>query len=168
MRVNTPILSTAVRSALDAGYRTGASHCYRTRCHVIILKSENRSSIDVGSIVGMHANTVNSWVQRYNESGLEGLNTKPGQGRKSMICVATDETAIKAMVQEHRQRVSMAQAEWEAANNKTVSRATFRRFLKELADGISVSASQKKCKIKLNNGANRVCIFFIFRPILQN
>ncbi len=147
MRVNTPILSTAARAALDAGYRNGASHCYRTRCHVIILKSENRSSIDVGSIVGMHANTVNSWVQRYKKSGLEGLNTKAGQGRKPMICVATDETAIKAMVKEHRQRVSMAQEEWETANETKVSRATFRRFLKELADDISVSVSVAKDEI---------------------
>jgi response regulator of citrate/malate metabolism len=64
-----------------------------------------------------------------------------------MISATTDETAIKALVQEHRQRVSMAQEEWETANDTKVSRATFRRFLKELADDINVSVSVAKDEI---------------------
>jgi transposase len=144
MRVNRPILSAETLSALELGYRTGLSHCYRCRCHVIILKSENRHSADVGKIVGMHPNTVNFWVKRFNDSGLEGLKTLSGRGRKAKISVETDGAAIKEMVKEHRQRVSMAQEEWEAANDTKVSRATFRRFLKELVGDISVSASVVK------------------------
>jgi transposase len=144
MRVNTPILTDTTLATLELGYRTGKSHCYRSRCHVIILKSENRHSVDVGKIIGMHPNTVNSWVKRFNKSGIDGLQTVAGRGRKPLISVEADGASIKELVTEHRQRVSIAQAEWETAKDTKVSRATFRRFLKELADDISESASVAK------------------------
>jgi transposase len=146
MRVNTPILSAAARLALEDGHRTGLRHCYRTRCFSILLKAEGRESEEVGAILNMHRNTVNSWVKRYNESGIEGLVNKPGQGRKPLISVEEDGQAIKELVKDHRQRVSVAQAEWEANKETTVSSATFRRFLKELADGTSASKSVVKAE----------------------
>ena len=144
MRVNTPKLETSSREELEVGYRTGKHHCFRVRCHIILLKSDGRPSKEVGNIVQLSHNSVNHWTKRYKAHGILGLKNISGQGRKPKISVAEDGEAVKVLVQEHRQRVSVAQHEWEEANNKTVSRATFRRFLKELAEPTNVSASVAK------------------------
>jgi transposase len=82
--------------------------------------------------------SVNTWVKRYKEEGIEGLKTKEGRGRKALINKEQDQAPILEAVKANRQRVDIAKAEWEAQNaNKTVSRDTFRRFLKALAANTS-------------------------------
>ena len=137
-RVNTPILDKAAQSALEKGYQEGKNHAFRKRCQVILLKSEGRDSKSVGSIVKMCAMSVNTWVKRYKEEGIEGLKTKEGRGRKALINKEQDQAPILEAVKANRQRVDMAKAEWEAQNaDKKVSRDTFRRFLKALAANTS-------------------------------
>ncbi len=50
-----------------------------------------------------------------------------------------DEASILEAVKDNRQRVETAKAEWEASQqgNRSVSRETFRRFLKALAGNTS-------------------------------
>ncbi|KAA6315802.1 hypothetical protein EZS27_033790, partial [termite gut metagenome] len=36
-RVNTPQLTPEQRQTLDSGFKTGRSHCFRMRCHTILL-----------------------------------------------------------------------------------------------------------------------------------
>lgn len=134
-RVNTPILDTDQRVALEKGYATGKSHAFRKRCHLILLKSEGRDSKSVGSIVKMCEMSVNNWVNRYKMESIEGLQTKSGRGRKAILSKIEDESSILEAVKANRQRVDIAKAEWESEQaNKSVSRDTFRRFLKVLAD----------------------------------
>ena len=137
-RVNTPILDSAAKLALEKGYRAGKKHAFRKRCQVILLKAERRDSKSVGSIVKMCAMSVNTWVKRYKEEGIEGLKTKEGRGRKAILNKDQDQAPILEVVKANRQRVDIAKAEWESHNaNKTVSRDTFRRFLKALAANTS-------------------------------
>jgi transposase len=84
-RVNTPQLSERDRIELASGFKKGDSHCFRNRCHVILLKSEGRSSKDVGLITGMSHISVNHWVNRFKSEGISGLHNKPGQGRKPVL-----------------------------------------------------------------------------------
>ncbi len=137
-RVNTPILSESERSALENGHRNGKTHAFRVRCQVILLKSEGRASKVVGSIAKMSNMSVDAWVRRYKAEGIEGLQTKPGRGRKPVLRKETDSQSILEAVKRNRQRVDMAKAEWEAAQEgRSVSRDVFRRFLKALAVDIS-------------------------------
>ena len=134
-RVNTPLLDYPSQSALEKGHREGKSHAFRKRCQLILLKSEGRDSKSVGSIVKMCEMSVNNWVNRYKTEGIDGLITKPGRGRKATLTKADDGASILEVVKTNRQRVDIAKAEWESQQaNKTVSRDTFRRFLKALAD----------------------------------
>ena len=142
-RVNTPSISESARAALEEGLRKGSSHAFRMRCQVILLKAAGRKSKEVGGIVGMSEVSVNSWVRRYKQEGIDGLVTKAGRGRKLLI-QASDQGAILAAVKANRQRLSLAKAEWEAARtqgSKPVSRSTFRSFLKALAVDINESAN---------------------------
>lgn len=133
-RVNTPILDSEAKNALEKGFKTGKKHVFRVRCQLVLLKSENRNSKEVAKIVKMCEMSVNNWLVRYASEGLEGLNTKSGRGRKALINKITDESSVLEAVKANRQRLQTAKAEWESQSGKSVSRDTLRRFLKDLAD----------------------------------
>jgi putative transposase len=134
-------LTDAQRAELEQGYRTGATHVFRQRCHMVLLKADNRRSVDVAAIVGVCAHTVNGWLWRYKQAGITGLATQPGQGRPSILHEAEDAAVVRAAVADHRQRIALARAEVEDQVGKRFSDKTLRRFLKNLATDISVSAS---------------------------
>ena len=136
-RVNTPLLTPPQRRELETGFRDGKSHCFRMRCQCILLKSEGRTSKDVGSITGMCNVSVDTWVKRYKAEGLSGLSTKPGRGRKSII-EDVDKDAVLSAIKANRQRMQTAKAEWEQQSGKKICNNTFKRFFKSLADDISV------------------------------
>jgi transposase len=117
----------------------------RMRCQAILLKSDGRKSKDVAGIVGMSHVSVNSWLKRYKDEGIEGLLTKPSRGRKPLIEPKTDTEAILEAIKANRSRIAMAKAQWEAersVGSRPVSREAFTKFLKTLAHDIS--ASQKE------------------------
>lgn len=133
-RVNTPKLDLEAKNALEKGLKTGKKHAFRVRCQLVLLKSENRKSKEVASIVKMCEMSVNNWLVRYASEGIEGLHTKSGRGRKTLINKITDESSVLEAVKSNRQRLQTAKAEWESESGKSVSRDTLRRFLKDLAD----------------------------------
>lgn len=137
-RVNTPALTAEHRQELERGLREGTSHCFRQRCQSILLKSDGRTSKEVGSITGLCAVSINSWVKRYQTEGLSGLTTKPGRGRKAVLSLEEDKSSILAAITANRQRMRTAKAQWEAESGKQVSDSTFKNFLKTLADDINV------------------------------
>lgn len=135
-RVNTPKLSEESRQSLEKEYKKSLSPTFRQRCQTILLKSDGRTSKDVGQIVGMSHVSVNSWLYRYNAEGIEGLKTKSGRGRKAIIDKTLDEASILLAIKSNRQRLQTAKAEWEAISGKSVSRSTLKSFLKVLAEDI--------------------------------
>ena len=139
------ILDEQQKADLEKGWRESGNHTFRQRCQLILLKAESRDSSEVGAIVKMCEMTVNNWVNRYKNAGIEGLKTKPGRGRKPILDKVQDQESILKFVKENRQRVATAQAEWEAENaDKKVNRETFRRFLKALAAGTNEFAADAK------------------------
>lgn len=136
-RVNTPVLSESQRTELENCLKIGKQYAFRKRCQVILLKADGRKSKDVGLIVGMSHISVNTWLSRYKQLGIYGLQTKPGRGRKPLLNKEVDSKAIVLAVKANRQRLQTAKAEWEAQSGKSVSRETLRKFLKSLAEDIS-------------------------------
>jgi transposase len=136
-RVNTPTLTLAQRNELEVGLKGGKSHSFRMRCQSILLKSEGRTSKEVGVITGMCHVSVNSWLKRYKTEGLSGLYTKAGRGRKAVLNDSEDRDGILEAIKANWQRMRTAKAEWEAKSGKSVSDSTFKTFLKSLADDIS-------------------------------
>lgn len=133
-RANTPILDESARTELETLFRKSNNHSLRKRCQTILLKADGRYSKDVGKVVGMSHVSVNSWLKRYKAEGLAGLSIKPGRGCKPKLVKQTDQAAILASVKKHRQRLETAKADWETSSGQSVSRDTFRRFLKVLGD----------------------------------
>ena len=134
-KVKSIELNIYQRAELEEGYKTGRS-IFSKRCHMILLKSESKSSREVASLLMTNEVSVNQWLARYKKQGIEGLKTKPGQGRKPILNKETDEQKIKATVKKERQRLKLAKAELESDLDKQFSLKTLKRFLKKLtADG---------------------------------
>lgn len=130
-------LSAAQRAALEQGHRYGGSHAFRRRCQMILLKSQGRTSSQVGEIVGSCEMSVHNWVHRYQTQGIAGLTTRPGRGRKSIL-QEQDLESVRQVVAEHRQRLSVAKVELEAILGKSFSQETLARFVKKTVDATSV------------------------------
>lgn len=123
-------LTKEQREELENSYRHGKTHSFRSRCQMILLKSEKRTSQEVVNILGSCEMTVNNWLKRYEEGGIEGLQTRPGRGRKSILR-AEDLSEVTAQVKASRQKISRAQAELEQSLGKSFSLSTLKRYLKK-------------------------------------
>src|SRR5215211_3028747 len=107
-KIKTVELTKAQRTALEKGYRAGASHALRTRCQMVLLKSGSRTAVEIADLLGCCEVVVNNWLKRYESGGIEGLRTKPGRGRKPVLDAEKDLPRVKAAVAANRQRISVA------------------------------------------------------------
>ena len=71
--------------SLLEGKKSGKSEGYRMRCHGIILSYRGYSVEEIAEFFEVTRVTVYNWMNRWEESGIEGLKTQPGQGRKPML-----------------------------------------------------------------------------------
>lgn len=136
------ILTDEQRQVLEKGYQNGNSHAFRKRCHLVLLKSEKRSSEEVSKILKMSEPSVNTWLNRYESEGIVGLFTKKGRGRKPILNIETDETVVRDAIKEERQRLTETQAIIAQKLNKEFSTKTLKLFLKSLSADIIVSENQ--------------------------
>lgn len=140
-KIKTLELNKAQRTALEKGYREGDSHTFRVRCQIILLKSEQRTSVEIAEILGCCEMAVNNWLKRFESEGIEGLRTKPGRGRKPILDAGKDLQRVKQAVQRSRQRISLAKAELETELGKVFSTKTLERYIKNMVAAINESES---------------------------
>ena len=136
------ILTDEQRQVLEKGYQNGNSHAFRKRCHIVLLKSEKRSSEEVSKILKMSEPSVNTWLNRYESESIVGLFTKKGRGRKPILNIETDETVVRDAIKVERQRLTETQAIIAQKLNKEFSTKTMKLFLKSLSADIIVSENQ--------------------------
>ena len=107
------------------------------RCRAVLLKSQGLTSKSIGLQTEMTHISVNTWVKRFKEEGIKGLETRPGRGRKP-IMDCSDEAAVRVAIGNDRQSVRKAKEAWQQATGKEASESTFRAFLSALARDIDV------------------------------
>ena len=132
-KIKSVSLTPEQQEALEKASRHGKSYSFRQPCLMVLLKSQSRTSKDVAQQVGCCEVVVNTWMKRYQELGMEGLKTKAGRGRKSILQADTD----LAAVQSSRQRISLAKTELQQELGKEFLQLTLRRFLKKTVAAIS-------------------------------
>ena len=140
-KIKSVKLTQAQRTALEKGYRAGNSHAFRLRCQMILLKSEQRTASEIANVLGCCEVVVNNWLKRYKAEGIEGLQTKPGRGRKPILDAEHDLAPVKEAVKANRQRISLAKAELEARLGKSFSSKTLERYIKNMVVAIHESES---------------------------
>lgn len=58
-------LTAEQRAELEKGYRKGKSHSFRLRCQMILLKAQNRTSLELAEFLGCCEVVVNNWLKRF-------------------------------------------------------------------------------------------------------
>ena len=132
-KIRVIALSEKQRETLEDAYRTGKTHAFRKNCQLVLLKSEGLSSKQVGHLLKINPVTVNSWLDRYESEGLQGLHIKSGRGRKRTFDTVKHTPTVRKVVQQERQRLSQAKLLLEQELKKQFSLKTLKRFLKKLA-----------------------------------
>lgn len=127
------------KQELEKHYQNGKTHALRKRCQMMLLKHQGRKSSEIAQIIGCCEMAVNNWIKRYQTTGIQGLNTRPGRGRKPILDQQNDFEQVKAAVQANRQRLSVAKVELEQALEKQFSIFTLQRFLKNSIVAINAS-----------------------------
>lgn len=130
-------LSDTQKLALEEGYQHGKTASFRKRCHIILLKSDSRTAKDIAQITKTNIQSVYNWLNRYEEQGIQGLQTKPGQGRPRILA-SQHEQIVKDCISEERQRLSLVMDDIQQRTGKQFSQTTLKRFLKTLATPTSV------------------------------
>ena len=129
-------LDEAAKMELESGYKNSSSPQFSLRCFIILLKSKGLKSDDIAELLSITDQSVNNWVKRYESSGLDGLKTKPWQGRKPILNKEEDGKHVRAIVEKERQRLKLVKEALEKSSDKAFSLSTLKRFLKTLsADG---------------------------------
>lgn len=133
-KIRTIELTVEQRTALENGYRKGKSHSFRQRCQMVLLKSENRSSLEIAEILGCCEVVINNWLTRFEQQGIQGLQTRPGRGRKPKLSTQNPLhlQTVKAEIANHPQSVKTVVAILEQDLDLQMHPDTLKRFLKRL------------------------------------
>ncbi len=127
-------LNEEQRAELDKGYKNGKSHAFRTRCRMVLLKSEKRTSTEVADFLGCCEVAVNNWLTRYEEEGIEGLKTRAGRGRPPILSEQNPLhlQKVKAEIEKHPNSVKTVVARLEEDLALLMHPETLKRFLKKM------------------------------------
>lgn len=130
-------LAAEQRAELENGYRTGKSHCFRTRCQMVLLKSEKRTSVEVAEVLGCCEMVVNNWLVRYETEGMRGLATRAGRGRPPILSQQNPQhlQKVEAEIKKHPNSVKTVVAALEEDLNLLMHPETLKRFLKKTSIG---------------------------------
>lgn len=131
-RAKSILLSSEQQEELEQGYKYGKAN-FSKRCHMILLKSQGRSAQSVADILLTNQLSVYRWIARYTSEGIQGLKTRTGQGRKTILVKKTDKQKVVEAMKTERQRVGLIKSKLEEELGKKFSRRTLQRFLKSIS-----------------------------------
>ena len=84
-KTRTIELTDEQRAALENGYRKGKNHAFRFRCQMVLLKSENRSSVEIAQIWVAARSSLITGSHALSSKVFTGLQTRAGRGRKPKL-----------------------------------------------------------------------------------
>ncbi len=85
MKPLTLVDSPAVVMALQAEIRRSRESRYDQRLHGVLLVAQAMSCPEVGRLLGVAPRTVEYWVRRFEERGLDGLAEERRRGRPARL-----------------------------------------------------------------------------------
>lgn len=123
-------LTEAERHELEDAYRSHPDFAVRRRAQAVLLSSKGYHVGELQDVVEADRDTISLWITHYEQSGLEGLLTRPRSGRKPIY---TDDEIeqLKDLIDAEPRRIKAAQAALEAATGKSSCLETVRRALKK-------------------------------------
>lgn len=139
-------LTESQEAELRKGYLYGKNPVFRKHCHALLLSNQGKSVQAIMDILGVsRRNTVYDWMNRWEAEGVQGLQIKPGRGRKPKLRVEDDGLVqkIKEKLEQDAIKLSLMKSEIEDFMGVKMHDETLRRFLKNLT--VVGAASVRAC-----------------------
>jgi len=130
-RVHT--LTAAEVQNLDYQYKNASKHHYRIRCQAILLSNEGLSVTEIHRQLKKDKDTIYSWINRYESSGLSGLQNEAGQGMKATLGNLTTEqvASLEAAVADDPQNLNKVSEKLSKAFALKINKRMLIRYLKK-------------------------------------
>jgi len=128
-------LKPAEIAQLEEGNKHGKSHAFRIRCQAILLSNKGYTITEIIEILSVSRGSVSTWISAWEKHGLEGLKTKPGQGRKPLLSMDNKDhikAVEKAVKKSQEKGVNLlAEVDAQLGLNEGLSMRMLRAFLKK-------------------------------------
>jgi len=104
---------------------------------MVLLKSEQRTSVEVAEVLGCCEMVVNNWLSRYEKEGIKALATRAGRGRPPILSQQNPEHLKKVAdeIKKHPNSVKTVVAVLEEDLDLLMHPETLKRFLKKTSIG---------------------------------
>lgn len=149
-------LSEAERQELEDAYRSHPDFAVRRRAHAVLLSGKGYHVGQLQDLFEVDRDTASLWLKHFEQSGLEGLLTRPRSGRNPIY---TDDEIqqLKGLIDGDPRRAKAAQAALEAATGKSSCLDTVRRALKKSSatSGTAAAAPSKAAATATPSPASR-------------
>jgi len=134
-------LTPEQKAALELAYKRGSTHDYRNRCHCILLSSQNWSVKQLSEFFRVSQLSVYKWFNRYEAEEIEGLQIRPGRGRKRKLDVDNSDhvKAVKAGLAKENRSIKQLREDLESKLGTSIGDTTLRDFLKVLVTDTDAS-----------------------------
>lgn len=110
-------------------HKNHANSVLRQRAFILILLHKNKKIKEVAFLLDVDTKTVSRCLKAWQQSGLMGLYTKVGQGRKPIFS-KEESQKVKKIVEQTPRKINLDKIEKETG--KTASKTTIKRILKRL------------------------------------
>lgn len=107
--------------------RNNSSFRVRTRAHAILLSARGFSIDDIVNIYQIHRDTVSSWIDLWEQSGLKSLADNPRSGRPAILTEDEQKIAIQ-LLKKYPRSVKKVIEKLAEETGKSVSRWTIKRL----------------------------------------
>jgi transposase len=124
------ILSEPARKHLAVIYKSHPDFSYRQRAQAILLSHKGYTIQQLQDIFDVDRDTISHWMDRFEQSGPEGLSNLPRSGRPP-IYTEDEIQMFKGLIDQEPRQVRQAQEVLQAATGKASSTATLKRALKK-------------------------------------
>ena len=127
-------LTEEQKSSLNRGYCHGTSPLFRRKCHCILLSHSGKTTEELSTIFSVHVVSIRKWLRIWEAEGIEGLQLKPGRGRKAKLQTDQEEHVeiVKELIRNEPKNLDRVTAQVDDRLGINVSKKTLKRFLKNL------------------------------------
>jgi len=95
-------VSAEVRAEIEYAYRICKDADMRTRCHIILLYDEGRSTSDLSELFKLSEDTILRAIARFREGGITALANKPRPGRARSYSPEDEQLVVDTVKQSPR------------------------------------------------------------------
>ena len=136
-------LSEKQKQDLEEGHKKGKSHPFRNRCQAILLSHQGYSVQALAHLFQVSDLSIYKWMNRFEATGVEGLKTQSGKGRKPLLKLENQHhlQVVAEQIEKENQRLKLAKDQIEKQLGYTLSESTLKRFLKKVVSAGNASAN---------------------------